>query len=77
MLLQFVGGLPISNKTVEVLNKKNFDKIVMDTSNNVLVEFYTGYCEICRALAPIYETVGELFKKDKAVYLVSLMLIMK
>lgn len=50
---------------VVVLNSKNFNKIVMDPSKNVLVEFYTSFCKKCRSLAPVIELVGEQLKPFK------------
>lgn len=56
---------PPSN--VVVLNKSNFDKVVMDDSKNVLVEFYAPWCGHCKKLTPIYEELATVFAGDDDV----------
>ncbi|KAI9143320.1 thioredoxin-like protein [Paraphysoderma sedebokerense] len=50
---------------VAVVTEGNFEQIVMDPKNNVLVEFYAPWCGHCKQLAPIYEKVGNVFATEK------------
>jgi len=47
------------------LDSSNFDAIALDTSKDVLVEFYAPWCGHCKKLTPIYDEVGKTFKSDK------------
>eukprot|EP01027_Heterolobosea_sp_BB2_P023834 GEZU01035857.1.p1 GENE.GEZU01035857.1~~GEZU01035857.1.p1 ORF type:complete len:386 (-),score=184.82 GEZU01035857.1:10-1113(-) len=49
------------------LDEYNFDKIVMDPTKDVLVEFYAPWCGHCKRLAPDYEKVAATFKNEKNV----------
>jgi len=49
---------------VLVLTPSNFDKVVLDNSKDVLVEFYAPWCGHCKSLAPIYEKVAHAFKTE-------------
>jgi len=49
------------------LDESNFDKIVMDTSKDVLVEFYAPWCGHCKRLAPDYEKVAAAFANEPNV----------
>ncbi|KAI9499542.1 thioredoxin-like protein [Zychaea mexicana] len=49
---------------VVVLDTKNFDTIVKDPKQNVLVEFYAPWCGHCKNLAPIYEKVANAFANE-------------
>ncbi|RKF64548.1 Protein disulfide-isomerase [Erysiphe neolycopersici] len=46
---------------VKVVVAKNFDEIVMDDSKDVILEFYAPWCGYCKALAPKYNTLGQLY----------------
>lgn len=51
-----------------VLVGKQFDEIVIENDNDVLVEFYAPWCGHCKSLAPEYKIVAEEFAdNDKIV----------
>jgi len=50
---------------VVVLVGKTFDKIVLDPTKDVLVEFYAPWCGHCKKLTPIYEEVAEKLSHNK------------
>jgi protein disulfide-isomerase A6 len=49
------------------LDNSNFDRIVKDSSKDVLVEFYAPWCGHCKKLAPDYEKVANAFRNEKSV----------
>ncbi|CAL8311573.1 unnamed protein product [Merluccius merluccius] len=58
--------LPKNNKgPVKVVVGKNFDEIVMDTKNDVLIEFYAPWCGHCKKLEPEYIALGKKYKGEK------------
>jgi len=44
---------------VKVVVGKTFDDIVMDSSKDVLIEFYAPWCGHCKKLEPIFEKLGK------------------
>jgi len=50
-----------------VLVGKSFADVVMDTTKDVLVEFYAPWCGHCKSLAPIYDQVAAKFKVNPNV----------
>ena len=51
------------NNNVIELNEANFDREVLNATQPVLVEFWAGWSDPCKAMAPMLESVAE----DKAV----------
>jgi thioredoxin-like negative regulator of GroEL len=51
------------------LTPSNFDKIVLNKKDNVLVEFYAPWCGHCKSLTPIYEQLSRVFENEEEVRL--------
>ncbi|KAJ3313481.1 Protein disulfide-isomerase-like 2-2 [Boothiomyces sp. JEL0838] len=51
---------------VTVLTDSSFDKEVLQSKKNTLVEFYAPWCGHCKNLAPIYEKVAKVFKNEES-----------
>jgi len=54
-------------EAVLALTPENFDKVVMDTDKDVLVEFYAPWCGHCKTLAPKFEKVAAAFSRENNV----------
>jgi len=52
---------------VTVLDPSNFDKIALDPSKDVLVEFYAPWCGHCKSLTPKYEKVAQSYEGEENV----------
>ncbi|XP_038899679.1 probable protein disulfide-isomerase A6 [Benincasa hispida] len=64
-----IASIPSS---VVVLSSDNFNEVVLDSSKDVLVEFYAPWCGHCKNLAPIYEKVATAFKLEEDVVIANL-----
>ena len=47
------------NHSVVELNKSNFKREVLSASNPVLVQFWAGWSDPCKAMAPLLESVAD------------------
>jgi protein disulfide-isomerase A6 len=52
---------------VTVLDPSNFDSVALDSTKDVLVEFYAPWCGHCKSLAPVYEKVAAAFASEPNV----------
>jgi len=60
--------LPEDNSgPVKTVVSKNFDEIVLDRSKHVFIEFYAPWCGHCKALAPLWEELGNEFADNEDV----------
>ncbi len=58
--------VPISQEgPVTVVVAKSFDQIVMDPTKDVLINFFREDCPYCKALAPTWDKLGELYTKQR------------
>jgi len=49
------------------LDDNNFNKIALDTSKDVLVEFYAPWCGHCKSLVPTYEKLANVYANEPNV----------
>ncbi len=52
----------VVNTIEQVLVGSTFDRYALDSSKDVLVEFYSPHCSHCKALTPILEKLGDKLK---------------
>ncbi|KAJ1994736.1 protein disulfide-isomerase precursor [Dimargaris cristalligena] len=66
----FIKSGPIpedNNGPVKVVVADEFEKIVMDPTKDVLIEFYAPWCGHCKKLAPIWEELGEKYAEHDSI----------
>ena len=51
-----------NNEPVKVVVGKNFNEIVINNDNDVLIEFYAPWCGHCKKLAPIWDELAKDLK---------------
>lgn len=49
----------------KIINKDEFNELVLDSKEPVLVDFYADWCGPCRMLGPIMDEVSETVKVYK------------
>jgi len=66
-------GLMVAEKDpVLAVTTKSFEQVVLDSSKDVLVEFYAPWCGHCKQLAPEYKEVARHYEKDPSVAIVKI-----
>ncbi len=55
---------PAANPDVKVGTESSFPEIVLAGKTPVVVDFWAPWCVWCRKLAPIYEEVASLMKRE-------------
>lgn len=64
--------IPETQGPVNVVVAKNYKELVIDNDKDVLLEFYAPWCGHCKALAPKYEELGELYATEEFSKLVTI-----
>ena len=58
--------LPKDGDVVQIVGK-TFEKLVIDNDKHVLVWFYAPWCRTCKAMKPVWEKLGTLYKNEKEI----------
>ncbi|WBW74475.1 ER protein disulfide isomerase [Schizosaccharomyces osmophilus] len=59
--------VPESQGDLTVVVADNYNQVVMDSTKDVLVEFYAPWCGHCKNLAPTFESLAEEYADNKNV----------
>jgi len=54
------------------LDTSNFDKIALDPTKDVLVEFYAPWCGHCKRLAPDYEKLAKAYAGEDNIVIANI-----
>ena len=57
---------------IEILNEGNFDEKVLQSSGNVLVDFFATWCGPCRMVAPVIDEIATEKAGQVTVYKVDI-----
>jgi len=57
---------------VTILTDTTFDKIVLDGTKDVLVEFYAPWCGHCKSLAPVWEKLASAYANEPNVVIANI-----
>jgi len=63
--------IPKPHTFVTVLDNSNFDAIALDSTKDVLIEFYAPWCGHCKSLAPTYEKLAKAYASEKNIVIAS------
>jgi len=58
---------PAHEENVKILVGKNFEDVVVNNDNDVLVEYYAPWCGHCKTLAPIYASLATKLKDVEGI----------
>jgi protein disulfide-isomerase A1 len=58
---------PNHEENVKIIVGKNFDDVVINNDNDVIVEYYAPWCGHCKTLAPIYASLATKLKDVSGV----------
>jgi len=61
---QEIPAEPFENN-VRIVVANNFEEVVLDSTKDVLIEYYAPWCGHCQHLAPIYESLATRLKENK------------